>query len=185
MCTDVPVPFMQEQKTILGVPEIRGMSRQEFTIGVPIVEMKLQTWKVRIPEFTLKNVRGEVRKIQERATEMQEREKNANAALSNAMQAEIKQVSTDQTNNLFGCQEGEIRAQMASALAQIDANMNAMRESIKSAAAFGASELEASMRKGVEELIAAREKTLASFEETLTTLAAQKREALAKILAET
>jgi len=182
MCTDIPIPLMQEQKTILGVPEVRGSDRQEVVLSIPVVEMKLQTWKVNVPEFTLKNVKIEIKKTQDRANALQQREQNAAQVLTEGMQGEIKKASVDHTETLFQCQERDLRDTMTTALNEMDANINAVRESIKSAQSFGAKELESSMRKALDDLLAARQQAATSMADSVMKLAEQKKSAIDKIL---
>lgn len=185
MCTHIPVPFMQEQKTILGVPEIVGSDRHEIVLTVPVLEMKLQTWKLDLPEITIKNIKVEANKAQERAAALQQREQNASKALSDSMQGDMKKASAENMEDRFQCEERSIRETFAKAKSEIENNIGALRDAIKVVQGYAAKDLESSMQKSLDQMEAARQQILANYQETIAKLAEQKKQAIEKLFSPT
>jgi hypothetical protein len=84
---DVPEPFMQEQVTILDIPEFK-MGNQEILLHLPQVAFREQRWSFDVPDFTVKNVHVEMQKMTDRGHELEDRGR----LLSNEMKAETDQV---------------------------------------------------------------------------------------------
>lgn len=164
ICTDIPEIFMQEQKVILGVPEVK-MTQQDIILNLPAVTMRLQTWKLTVPDITVKNVKAEFKKSEDRAKQLQEREKNAMTALSSSMQSEIKATTAPVTKSYIACSIKQIDEDELTALKDIDNNIAAVSAAIESASKNGAKDLEASMRGALKTLLDARADVSKQFAE--------------------
>jgi hypothetical protein len=84
---DVPETFMQEQVTILGIPEFK-MGNQEIKLHLPQMAMREHRWSFDVPDFTVQDVQVEIGKQKTAAEELQSR----GQALSKQMKSEIDQV---------------------------------------------------------------------------------------------
>jgi hypothetical protein len=84
---DVPEPFMQEQVTILGIPEFK-MGNQEIKLHLPQMAMREHRWSFDVPDFTVRDVHVEIGKQKTAAEDLQSR----GQALSKQMKSEIDQV---------------------------------------------------------------------------------------------
>jgi len=180
MCTDIPKTFMQEQKTILHVPETK-MAKNEIILGLPVAKMKLQTWKMHLPQFTVKSVSGQIKDIEDKAADMEQREKNANAALSSSMKSEIKEISIAGTSQMFDCQFTSLNDQKVEALAEIDKNVFVVQNALKNANEVGAADFAKSMRSSLQKLIEAKSKVINSFDNALNDMSNKKKEAVDKL----
>lgn len=180
MCTDIPKTFMQEQRTILHVPETK-MEKTEIIVGLPVSEMKLQAWKMHLPQFTVKSVSGQIKDIKDRAADMEQREKNANEALSGAMKSEIKEISILGASQIFDCHFTALNDQKMSALVDIDKNIRVVEGALKNANEVGASDLAKSMKSSLEKLISARNEVTSSFDKAISDLSIKKEEAVNKL----
>lgn len=83
--TKVPVPFMEKQEIIFDIPEVR-MERKDISLKIPEFGKNRQRWVLKLPEITLKNIKAETKKLQERGQELQRRGEE----LGKRMESEIE-----------------------------------------------------------------------------------------------
>ena len=121
-------------------------------------------------------------KIEERTSEIKRREDNANTALSESMQGEIKQVSIDSISTNFQCHGDALENQRHDAIKEIDINIAAVEASLNNAISLGASDFETAMRDALDKLIRSRAETLVQFDKAQEQISKAKEDALNKII---
>lgn len=172
ICTDVPTLFMQEQRTVLGVPEITGTDEHNMIISLPQIAMRRQDWILRLPEFRLREVRARAETVKRMMQQLQEREGRESAELAEGMQRNIRSLTIDQISAQFACQEQNVRAQFAAAEREIDANfLYAASQSLAAAQSVSAADMERAMRATIEELTRGKVALVAQRDRALAELA--------------
>lgn len=123
--TDVPEPFMEEQRIALDIPEFR-MDRLRVVIGVPEFSMQRQRWVLKVPQFTANDPYSGARE----ATEAGE----ALKAKVEATRAEQMTETAGAVHGLYDCHRTEAQKavegaalQFDSAIAQLDASIELLR----------------------------------------------------------
>lgn len=99
---DVPEPFMQEQRIVIGVPEFK-MDRTEFVLGVPEFSMKRVDFSLDLPEITVKNISVEAKKAEEKGQALAASASERNAGLQREHKESAKAELGQDVAGLFDC----------------------------------------------------------------------------------
>ncbi|WP_374471105.1 hypothetical protein [Phenylobacterium sp.] len=179
---DVPEPFMQRQRIVMGVPEFTW-ANTEVIMGVPEFRMDRQRWVVGLPQFKLTSVALNKDKIEDRSTELQ----NDVAETREHQRAEL----VEATHALFACNRDVVVAnrksvenQFGLGLSQLDGAISTLRsQGADPSNVVGADGKAADLLAKRSELHGAMQKALADFDKALADLGGSEREAVDKMKA--
>jgi len=181
---DVPEPFMQEQKIVLGVPEFK-MDRVDLILNIPEFEMKRADFAMDLPEFTIKNVSVEADNAKQRGEALALKTQNEAAALKTNFSEQAKQSIGPDVTNLFYCYENELSRQRNEGLAKFDQGIKLVQDFVATLQTNKVSDDNDTMKKmkaSLAEALAAREKFASDVEQRFRDLHQQQADFFKKML---
>ncbi|SCB08302.1 hypothetical protein GA0061099_1001230 [Bradyrhizobium yuanmingense] len=181
---DVPVPFMQEQKIIMGVPEFR-MGRVGVKLHIPEFAMRTQEIKLNLPQFTVKNIRAEVRTVEERSQQLQAAMKAEVAAgrkeVANSAGTDISKAA----NTLFTCLRTNIQVKKDQTLAVLEPSIVMFRDTASKLRSINSTETSAraaEMEGQLSALLERKAQIAKDFEKQIDDLIEQEKKTVEAIL---
>jgi hypothetical protein len=132
--------------------------------------MVRQEWILRLPQFTITNVRVEMDKTKKSADEIATRGQQKIKGLAAQFQAESEKVALTEMNEVVDCKRREVLRKRDETLLEIDKNISVLQASVKAAADANAVELEKQMRENIASLTKARGDVAKQFNDALAQL---------------
>lgn len=122
--THVPETTMKRVEWVMGVPETRW-DNTEIKLDLPEFFLQEQTWFVKIPEITVKNVSVETKKIEERGQEIKAR--------GELLATELKEKTNNKASELMLCHSNQLQAQKVQVEAMFRGALTQIEASIETA----------------------------------------------------
>jgi hypothetical protein len=179
---DVPVPFMQEQRIKMHIPEFKWADT-EIIMGIPEFFMEQQRIVMSLPQFKLDSVVINPGALRDKSTDLQ-----------NRVAATRTQLVTDtggKVHALFACYRNQIThgkttasVQFSNGLAQLDAVIQSIRsQGGDPTKVSGPNGSVTNLLATRDDIVAKRDKAMATFDDTINTLDTNERQALDKLKA--
>lgn len=134
MWADLPVPFMQEQRIVMGVPEFR-MDRTSFVWSLPEFRMTTQRLALHLPQITIKNISVEAEKAKKKGEELSAQTTQATQSIKATYKERAKMEHGWEAAALFECYQIEILKSRDAGLAQFATGIAMAEAAIASMAA--------------------------------------------------
>ena len=131
---DVPVPFDEEQRIVLSVPEF-STQRVEFVWSLPEFKMVTSTFAIHLPQVTVKNISAEASKAKEAGEQLSEKTKNKTAAIKESFKEQAKMEHGWEVAALFECYQMEILKQRDEGMANFNSGISMVQAALTSMAA--------------------------------------------------
>ena len=181
---DVPEIQMKERRIVFTYPEIK-MQETEFKVNLPRFGLELREIKFKTPSITIRDIRVEARRSQERA-EQAEREFNADVetAIGEFRHDVATQVKEPHTK-MFECYREELLRQRSDAMSAFDspiAMLNAGIASLKNNETDDDRDQIAELEKSRDDVIAQSKQVDNSFADALLKLQTSQEQSLREIL---
>lgn len=181
---DVPVPFMEEQRITMGIPEFT-FDDTEVIMGVPEFSMERQRWVTALPQFTVHSVLLNAGDLKAEADQMQSR-----VAVTRENQ---QRDSVSAVHGLFSCYRDRTEGQRRSAAAMFNVSISQLDGVITTLTDQGADPSSVPAAGGQSSdlianrarLIEQRDTALAGFDTALATLDASEKTAIEQLTATT
>jgi hypothetical protein len=179
MCADVPQVEMRKVDWSMDVPETT-IARSEWVMGVPEFKMTTQRIVITLPDFTVKNVRVEANKAADAGNELSNRANGEMTALSKSLKEEISANAARGISNSFSCQRTAFNNKIADALGSIDTNITVVGHALDDARSHNANDLANGLAQSQQQLILARQNTIAMRDTQIQKMIEAEKNALAK-----
>jgi len=179
---DVPEPFMQEQRIVMGIPEFT-MKDHEVILDLPTITMVQNRIVIGLPQFTVRSVDAVV-------SDMKNDALNAKSAAESGIRADLKEIGTasqgkivQAVSKIFDASRTKLAEQRDQALIVFDGLIASLTGSVndlhnRKASGDVVTGVEGSLAKAVDD----RQQLVARFEEQLTGLAAQEQDVVKNML---
>jgi hypothetical protein len=161
--TSVPEFYMERHETILGIPEF-SVRDQTIILGLPEFFMERQKIIFGLPQFTVKDVHVEIGNVKREASEFAQQANTETAALSTAMQAEIRRTGAEKLHQVFQCHRMQVAANKDRAISKIDAQIATTTAAEQAARNAHADAQATSADAVVQQLVATRTAVGAQFD---------------------
>ena len=125
---DVPEPFMQEHRIVMGVPEFK-IDRTGIALDTPEITMKTQEIVIGLPQFTLVDVHGQIGEYQARTEHFREESESKFNLVKKAFTSDAQAKIGTAANTLFSCLRTQIQNKRAEALASLEPAIAMLRDS--------------------------------------------------------
>lgn len=189
--TDVPVPFMQEQRISLDVPEFTWDST-EMKLHVPEFTWEETEMKLHVPEFTVNAIRfnwpidiadeakarGDA--LTEKAKDLEARSVAESKKLEKEFRFQAVAIITDSLNEEFGKTEAQLESERTSAMKKFADSLAMIKSLEESVTGKENDEFRKQLAENRKSLIESQEKARVQFEEALAKLIEQKKVAINK-----
>jgi hypothetical protein len=126
---DLPEPFMQEQRIIIGIPEFK-MDRVELILGIPEFKMTTQHFILDLPQVTVKNIKVEAKKAQEKGEALSKESRVRGMKLTEEFKENAKLELGQDVKELFYCYEQDLIQQKNSAMKSLEDGVNLLQATI-------------------------------------------------------
>jgi hypothetical protein len=133
---DVPEPFMQEQRIVLGIPEVR-MDTVDVAFDVPTSEMKRQDFSFKLPSVTVRSKVDQAKKVESKAKELSRKYEREGELLTQEVRELTKERLAPKLTAVFACHRGQITAQLEAAPKPFDLALASINESLAQLARKG------------------------------------------------
>jgi hypothetical protein len=181
--THMPVTIMEEQRIIMGIPEVR-IDRVDISLHVPEFRMEQQEWLVRIPEFKLRSIQtvtDDGNRLQRRGEALQE--------AGNSQAALLRREMGRRVSENFACIRGQMsqtrattEQQFVNGLAQLDGAISQMRAQNINPEAVQTADGVVNLVQRRAEVAASQVATLRRIDESLNQLNEREQEAVNRIV---
>ncbi|WEK47965.1 MAG: hypothetical protein P0Y56_06615 [Candidatus Andeanibacterium colombiense] len=181
---DVPVPFMQEQRIVIGVPEVT-MERKEISFDVPETRMERQEVGFDVPSVTLRSRLDQAARVQAEAEEMTGRYQGEAAVLAKKAKEAAKERLVPKVSGVFACHRRQIEAQLQSAPLQFDPAIASTQRALAEMSARGVPSDDddyVTLNRSLGDLIAQRQALVAELQKALDQLTAAEQDAAHQIV---
>lgn len=181
---DVPVPFMQEQKIIMGIPEFR-MGRVAVKLHVPEFTMKTQEIKLNLPQFTVKNVNAEIRKVEDRSDQLQAAMKSDLASARKTVIDTSGSQIAKAANTMFTCLRTNIQMKKDQTLSILEPSITMFRDTASKLRSINANEAAgraADMEAKLSEMLERKAQIGKDFDKQINDLIDQEKKTVDAIL---
>jgi hypothetical protein len=128
LLADVPEPFMQEHRIVMGVPEFK-VDRTAMVLDIPEVTMKTQEIIIGLPQFTLVDVQGEIGEYQARAEQFKDASQAKFDLVKTAFTTDAREQIGVAANTFFSCLRTQIQNKRAEAAASLEPAIVMLRDS--------------------------------------------------------
>jgi len=172
---DVPEPFPQEQRIVIGLPEFR-MERTEFVLGVPEFRMETTAFALHLPQITVKEISVEAKAAEKKGQELSRRAEAEAEALKSEFVESARQKLAPDVTGLFYCYERDLSERRNQGLAKFDEGINLLQAVISSMVSSKVDEANDNlirMRASLATALAARETFATEIEAKFKDLHAQ------------
>lgn len=126
---DVPEPFMEEQRIVMGIPEFT-MAPTSMKLDIPEVTMRTQRIVLGLPQVRLRSVSGTARAVGEKAEALQQEANDAIARARGEVAREGSVGIAKRANSLFSCLRTGIQMKKDETLAMLEPAIVMMQQSI-------------------------------------------------------
>ena len=161
--TNVPEFYMERHDTILGVPEF-AIRDQTIIMGLPEFFMQRQKIILGLPQFTVKDVHVEIGNVKREAAEFAQQANTETAALSTAMQADLRKAGSEKLHQIFQCHRAQVAANKDREVLKLDAQIATTTAAAKAARDAHAAEQANAADAVVVQLTAAKAAIAAQFD---------------------
>ncbi len=133
---DVPEPFMEEQRIVIGIPEVR-MDTVSVALDVPTSEMKRQEFSLSLPSVIVKSKVEEAKKVESKARELSRKYEQEGVRLTQEVKELSKERLAPRIVSVFSCHRSHIMAQLEAVPKPFDAALTSINEAISQLSAKG------------------------------------------------
>lgn len=181
---DVPVPFMEEHRIKLHLPEFT-MATTSFIMGVPEFTLAETRMILKVPEFTIKEIKAEAEKAKARGEALKEEAQRRVEEVTANFREQNKVELGVEVANLFDCFRNELLKSRSIALSQIDAMITGFDSGIQTMVGYKVAADDknlVSMQQSAEEARRKRDEISLSFDQKLSELDVKQREAVDQLV---
>ncbi|MFZ4201025.1 hypothetical protein [Lysinibacillus sp. NPDC056220] len=179
--TTVPVCENNEQRIVIGIPEI-SMQRQDMIIGIPNIEMREVEIAIKYPEFKLVNVAVEMK---EKSEKLESGTKEKLRSSFNEIKSNLLEEFRAKHTSLFDCLRSELLSKKNETLVSIDGiitGLNTATAQMKEKNVPSDNDSLKQTEATLQDLVSKRSTIDSQFEQNLNELNAQQQTSLEKFV---
>lgn len=174
MWADIPEPFMEEHRIVIGIPEFY-MNEQRFVVGVPEITMKQRDISFDLPSITIKTRADIGKEVSEEAMALANETKILVDQKKNSLKERMKIEIIPKAISMMNCFRENLNEQKQGIYNSFDPAINQVTEALKNLKAQSVPEDDddyIKVKTNLDQLLEKRKEALAKIDKSLEDLEA-------------